>query len=567
MTFTIRKNGCGKTQVSSRRANKRCANHLPEHIGKSFQNELVNLIDELARKEGGFKNVYLQSELLTKYCGEGTATPDERISAAIAKWLLIEARNMRTNMRIQLGDADFGWTTSDRVLQRARKYIAQVLSVLDYPRVFWGSSHTNGASTRVRRSVIAAASKCTGIAHVSQTAKPHWTRVVLNTQLEDQTVEQYETSVLFTVPKNADIDRVACKEPEINMFLQRAVGSHIRSRLKKFGINLNDQTINQGLARSAVRLGLATLDLSAASDSITKQLVFELLPFEWWSLLDDIRVKEVRLPDGTIHHLEMFSSMGNGFTFELESLLFWALTRAVAAEVGVKGRISVFGDDIICPNELAPPLIQIFFWLGFKVNAKKSYWRGEFRESCGGHYYRDWDVSPFYIWEPVKKKTDVIRLLNRLLEWNGRGFGFLIDPEVASFHYKWSQVIPQALWGGIDCESIGSLVTGHLPRKRLIYRQKQIDRPEDGALLHWFTVAEASGASRLSYDLDPDWSYPGVAMTHSNENNPFEVDSNLQGAYFIGDQPSYSSKAGVSYGERTTWSPYLIYGESHSATS
>jgi len=369
---------------------------------------------------------------------------------------------------------------------------------------------------------------------------------------------------------------VACKEPEINMFLQRAVGTHIRDNLLKFGIDLRDQTVNQRLAQSALADGLATIDLSAASDSITRQLVFELLPFEWYSLLDDLRVKTVNLPDGSIHTLEMFSSMGNGFTFELESLIFWALTRAVARKLGTKGRISVYGDDIICSQKTAPFLAQIFGWFGFKVNSKKSNWTGSFRESCGKHYDHQWDVTPFYIREPVKTKTDIIRLLNRLLSWDGRGFGLILNQDVLSFHKKWAKAIPESLWGGVDPERIDSLVTGHRPRARLIRKTRNSSRPEAGALIHWFSVKEGTCNSRLSYDTGDHWSYPSreeplmaieVGPKSRGVSNdtlrsmviPFYVDNKVPTRFEIASYPTLKvSGVEGSYSESTAWTPWIV---------
>lgn len=547
--------------VGSRKAGRaqRDANFLPPHIGSSFQRELVDLVDQLA-KDGGFKEQYLADELLSKYNGPGTVSPDERVEAALNKWLSTEKRNSRTNERIQLGDVDFGFTSSDDILSFARAMIAKILGRLHYPSTLFGSCHTNGASTRVRRSVVAAAEKSTGKAHASSSALPHWTRIALNTRLEEQTVELKETSVWFTVPKNSEIDRAACKEPEVNMFLQRAVGAHIRRRLKRYGVDLNDQTVNQKLASEALTRGLATIDLSAASDSITRQLVFELLPFEWWSLLDDLRVHQTLLPDGRVHDLEMFSSMGNGFTFELESLIFWALARSIARATGTRGRISVYGDDIICPSALAPPLVQLFGWFGFKVNTKKSFWSGPFRESCGKHYHRSLDVTPFYIREPVKRKTDVIRLLNRLLQWDGRGWGFFLNFRVASFHRKWSQAIPAYLHGGQDIDAIDALVTGDGPRRRLMRDTRKMTREEAGAYNHWFTVKEGSRPSRLSYD-DGSWSYPDLRahMTDfDGEQSPFEVSSDTAGRYYVSTHKQFVEDEAVQR-ERTAWTPYLIW--------
>lgn len=503
------------------------ANHIPDHIGESFEKELDSLVTYLSESHGT-KGRYLKSMYKSKYMDPNIVSPDERRSAAIEKWLKTEVRNSRSNQRLQLGDVDLGYVHTDDLVKRTRHYIAQVLGEMDYPNVFVGGSHTNGASTRIRRGSDSAILKHTGIAHVSSSCVKHWLAFASNSVLSDQVLTLQEHSVLFTVPKATEIDRVACKEPEINMFLQRTVGSHIRRRLRRFGIDLNDQTVNQKLAREACKGHLATIDLSAASDSITRQLVYELLPFDWWSLLDDLRVKSTDV-DGSIHELEMFSSMGNGFTFELESLIFWALARSIMYFSGIKGKLSVYGDDIIVPSAIAPRLMRTFSYFGFKVNSKKSYWTGPFRESCGKHYHRGYDISPFFVREPVRKKTDVIRLLNRLLEWDGRGLGFISDPQIAAFHRKWARIIPDSLHGGTDPEDPSSLVTGDSPRSRLQLKARPVDVDDSAALLCWLT-SRSDGVTPLS--LDPQ----------------------KEGRYRIVPQPLWAV--------RTTWRPYIVWPDS-----
>lgn len=512
------------------------ANFLPDHIGQAFQQELITLVNSLEGhgETDAFKCRYLQSEFLAKYCDATTTPPDVRAAAAISKWYASEAINQQTNIRLYADSVDFGYVTSELLFERARVIIRKVLGCVP-PDLFEGGSHTNGASTRVGRSPKAALLKHVGKAHVTFPALKHWSKVSFGSLLEDQVVELRGSSVLFTVPKSSEIDRAACKEPEINLYLQRCVGGHIRSRLKRFGINLNDQTINQRLARDALSQGLATIDLSAASDSITHQLVMKLLPFEWYDIMDDLRVHFVEI-EGHVHETEMFSSMGNGFTFELESLLFWALTRAIAWSSGVKGRISVYGDDIIAPSCLGRRIQQTFHWLGFRVNGKKSNWSGSFRESCGKHYYRGFDVTPFYIREPVRTKTDIIRLLNRLLEWDGRGWGFFLTEEIAKFHQKWSKVIPQHVHGGPSVEEISSLVTGDKPRQRILPRTRKLrltESEETGRLLCWFTTKE-----RLGED-------------------PLTLDPRLEGRHICVAQPVWAVTA--------PWNPYLIYEEEPSA--
>jgi len=503
-------------------------NFIPVAQARAYEAELDQLVDHLSTSDG-FKGEYLGIQYKSKYCDNSVNSPIHRKRATIVKWQKTELTNCTTNQRIQLGEVDFGWTTSDRFQTKVRQLISTVLGPLDYPGIlFQGSGHTNGASTRVNRSSIAAIEKHTGEAHVSSTCLKHWFSYACGSKLAEQVnLKIQESSVLFTVPKSTDIDRAACKEPEINMLLQRSVGTHIRRRLRKTpeGINLNDQSINKDLARSAVQNGLATIDLSAASDSITRQLVIELLPTEWWSLLDDLRVHST-LVDDEVHELEMFSSMGNGFTFELESLIFWAIAKATKYLSGKKGKLSVYGDDIIVPSTIAPRLARIFSYYGFRVNPDKSFWTGDFRESCGGHYHRNLDVTPFFLKEPIRYKTDIIRTLNQLLEWSGRGWGFFTNPLAAVFHRKWSKIIPQSLHGGQDPMDPSALVTGTPPRMRLVPKMKKIKYPHQEALVCWFTKRETMGIIPLSFDV-------------------------RKHVYFVMKSQSY-------WTVRTSWTPYVI---------
>lgn len=480
--------------MSSPRKRGYDADYLPEHQGAAFEAQLKDLLEREAPAYG-FGGEYLLSELWSKYRDpQGEVTDEQRRDAAIDKWLLVEERNRSTNCRLLIedDDYDFGWVRLGDFYAKARSVIREILGdTVPYPQIFEGGYYTNGASTRVKRSSTASIEKLTGVAHVSTSAVKHWLQAASNTRLADQCLQLYENSVLFTVPKATDIDRVACKEPEVNMFLQRCVGIHMRKKLLRVGIDLRDQTRNQNLAGTAFSEGLATVDLSSASDTVTSMLVYRLLPFDWWSLLDDLRVKttEVR---GEIHELEMFSSMGNGFTFELETLIFYALARTIGYFSGLSGTISVYGDDIIVPCSYAPRLARIFSFFGFKVNPKKSHWRGAFRESCGKHFYRNRDATPFYVRGPVRRKSDVIRLLNQLLIWDGSDFSFFVNEEFLRFHMKWAKVIPTQLWGGQDPMDPSALVTGHPPRDRLVPKTKGKRTDEGARLTTWFLVKARS---------------------------------------------------------------------------
>lgn len=243
---------------------------------------------------------------------------------------------------------------------------------------------------------------------------PLWGASVLNadgpTSVLSSAFNLVEGNVMTTVPKNAKTDRVICYEPHVNIVLQKQIGAYLRDRLRRVGVNLSDQSRNRGLARLGSKDGsLATIDLRQASDTIATELVYDLLPIEWAMAMDDVRSKKTRI-SGSYRKNEKFSSMGNGFTFELESLIFYALASCFSDEV------SVYGDDIIVDNETYPDVVSLLNEAGFLVNESKSFHTGLFRESCGGDYFCNFDCTPVYL-RSLSNISDVVKLHNRVREW------------------------------------------------------------------------------------------------------------------------------------------------------
>lgn len=213
-----------------------------------------------------------------------------------------------------------------------------------------------------------------------------------------------------TVPKSAKEDRNIITEPTLNTYVQKGIGRLIRERLKLVGCDLNDQSINQSLAEIAsVCDHLVTLDLASASDNISIAVVCFLLPVKWVDLLSKFRTGAITLKRGKEKgklELEKFSSMGNGFTFELESLIFFALASAVCEfrshqitphkQPQPQVDYSIYGDDIIVPVECCSLTVEVLEHLGFVINKSKSFVSGPFRESCGGDYLNGTNIRPFY---------------------------------------------------------------------------------------------------------------------------------------------------------------------------
>lgn len=242
-------------------------------------------------------------------------------------------------------------------------------------------------------------------------------------------------NAFFTVPKTALIDRGCSKGPSINVSYQLAVGRVMRDRMRtRIGLNLSSgQAVHQLLAKIGSKSGLfATLDSERASDTMAKTLVDRLLSKSgfWPDLLNSLREEQTSI-DGEWFHIHKFSAMGNGFTFELESLLFLSLCYAVGWAHGLGGFpgefsehtvdslisnsfITTYGDDIIVPTFMADDVMRLLSACGFTVNLQKSYLDGEFRESCGGDFYRGVDVSTPKLTKSIQTPADWFSVHNLL---------------------------------------------------------------------------------------------------------------------------------------------------------
>lgn len=232
-----------------------------------------------------------------------------------------------------------------------------------------------------------------------------------------------------TVPKNAKTDRPIAIEPSLNIYFQLGVGTYIRKRLLKAGVDLDDgQQTHRALARRAsIDNALATLDLSSASDTVAFELVKFLLPEDWFQLLSSLR-SEKTMVEKRWYRLEKFSSMGNGFTFELETLIFFSACRALCESEPV----FCYGDDIIVPAHKGQVVCEALKFLGFLVNEDKSFITGNFRESCGGDYFLGQDVRPIFLKEPPNEPHQWIAFANslRLLSHRLSGAVDRLDPRV-----------------------------------------------------------------------------------------------------------------------------------------
>jgi hypothetical protein len=235
-----------------------------------------------------------------------------------------------------------------------------------------------------------------------------------------------EGNVFFCVPKEATTFRGCAKGPSLNVAYQLGAGKAIRRNLlDRFAYDISaKQFEHRKLAcEGSANGGLATIDSSRASDTLSYELVKTLLKKAplWFTLLDALR-EQSTLIDNQWVELNKFSSMGNGYTFELETLVFLSLALAIATVRGenstallASGHISVYGDDVIVPTDMALEVINLLRACGFTVNTRKSYLDGNFRESCGGDYFYGVCVNTPKLKEEINDVAGWFSVHNKLM--------------------------------------------------------------------------------------------------------------------------------------------------------
>lgn len=216
------------------------------------------------------------------------------------------------------------------------------------------------------------------------------------------------------VPKTAKTYRSIAVEPLVNGYLQKGIDNLMRRNMKRVGLDLSEQGHNIEAARKGSldrsEEGYVTIDLSSASDSMSIELVRNLLPPEWFELLNSVRSKEF-LIDGVQHSFHKFCSMGNGFCFPLQTLIFASVCSACGA--GTAGRdFYVYGDDIVVKQKFAKEVIELLNVCGFRTNRDKTFLEGPFRESCGRDWFDGEDVRPFILDFALDSLPALFKLLN-----------------------------------------------------------------------------------------------------------------------------------------------------------
>lgn len=234
---------------------------------------------------------------------------------------------------------------------------------------------------------------------------------------------------LICVPKDSTSLRTITAEPVLKQFYQQGLGAYLRDSICKCNvlsnsIALTDQSKNQVLAMEGSLNGkYATLDLSSASDLLSVGLVSIVFGARPVFLEHALRSRSPQVDTGNgIHDMAKFAGMGNALTFPVQSVAFALI--AISAILVQDGKepsyanarrasrnVRVYGDDIIVDADYAHQVCDWLTSFGLKINRKKSFLVGNFKESCGVDAFKGIDVTPVYVrHEPVLSARDPDRI-------------------------------------------------------------------------------------------------------------------------------------------------------------
>jgi hypothetical protein len=363
---------------------------------------------------GRFKRIKQLEALLKKFRFSTDAFTDEELTEKTVNAFLSDQLRLHAPLPLKL--------TGKMVLKRARLIARRILG--EYPgdevieNVQFGKKSSIGCPLSLAYIDIKLSMK-EAFTGTRETVKHFLGQVlpgdhILQRILANHNYGELKEQLNFThlnlveVPKTWKSYRLITPLTLIGLFFSYGVGRVVQSRLKDAGLDIGTlQFRHRRLVKQYSRSrSHATADLSAASDSITSELLNRILPRPWYNALKKTFVRELDI------HGKRFSTasvlpMGNGATFPTETLVFYCIIKAIGELAGVRGTYSVYGDDLIYPSKLHKYVTAVFPQLHLKLNMDKTFVTYPFRESCGSDFYRGQDVRPHFIKGEAEKLTSV----------------------------------------------------------------------------------------------------------------------------------------------------------------
>jgi len=250
-------------------------------------------------------------------------------------------------------------------------------------------------------------------------------------------------SRLMFVPKDYKSVRSICMEPTAVQWLQQGLRVQLEHHFTKHTfikrcVRLSDQGLNRSGSMFGSYTGrTATIDLSAASDSVRWDLIKAVFPPHISFHLSASRSSSVELPNGDNFDIMKFAPMGSSLCFPIQCMVYLGVLLYIGIcqtyaldyrEIGclddleirpqdifthspnfwgvIDNRFhlpTVYGDDIIADVRMTSNTMNALCELGFSVNWGKSFVSPDspVRESCGKYHFIGYDVTPFRLKLPV----------------------------------------------------------------------------------------------------------------------------------------------------------------------
>jgi hypothetical protein len=366
-----------------------------------------------------FSKAYQATKLLTK--ADFLPTSFDTKKVALERFESAESQCFEANMRWRRwyvdGKGDIPPPPVDRIISMTKRNIQYILGrfphekLLDHCR--WGP----GATTSIRNPRTSVYEKylepVTGSGRCLTLFGPLVDQVPLWKSFQRGFYGVCDGNKVVFVPKDAKTLRSIAVEPSFDTFIQLGIGRLMRSCLLRHGVDLDSQQTNRDLARYGSLTGkVATIDLSMASDTAAKVVIEELFPTDWLVAMQASRSAHWRMGERSGTYSK-FSSMGNGYTFEMETVLFYATASAVADYLQLPWwEVTAYGDDLTIGSEGVDLLTSVLSAMGFTVNASKSYSFGPFRESCGKDYFFGRNVRPYFVRSLLCDVRELIKFHN-----------------------------------------------------------------------------------------------------------------------------------------------------------
>lgn len=353
-----------------------------------------------------FKLLYQIQDLFKKFKFQNDLhTPDQLIETSVKKF-------MDNQERLTTFSLDKSPLVRE-VLFRTRGYVDQILGYFDPLEIM--SEATFGKKSSVG---IPLSKACEGARYESPITgsrdhitwfdkiygsynRPAYNYAVSRAEtLSGPLYRDVDTVEAVLVDKTWKSLRMICPNTTIGTLYSGGLGRVLEGRLRTYGYDIKHlQQVHGELARfGSITGSLVTADQSMASDNITVKLIDEIFPRPWASALKLGRISGMMLY-GQRLETPTFSTMGIGFTFPLQTLVFLSLLLAIRDHKGLDDSsvVSVFGDDLIYDVEMHDLVVNVFPALGLVINEDKTFAEGFFRESCGYDYYHGVNVRPFHL--------------------------------------------------------------------------------------------------------------------------------------------------------------------------